>query len=721
MNKDAILSHLNIPSYYKTLIPSLKINGKAETVGLCPFHDDHNPSLSVNLTSGLYNCFSCGAKGDVFSFYGNLKGVDFKTALQDIARQVGVTDQDSRQMNKTITLEEVKNYMKGNGYDFIRLHLYRAGKPQYIKAIYRNNTNDKKGSYFTVSDITKKLFTERRQSKAVLYKQEELEKHPKDTVFEPEGEKDCDTLTKMGLLSVTAGGTNDFKPEMAEQFRGRDVVLLPDNDDAGKKCMQNIAGHLYGIAKTIKVIELPGLPEKGDVSDWVKVEGNAKAKLLQIVSDIPEWTPAEVQGEEIKVTDSVNKWPDPPSPEAYYGLAGEFVKLIEPHTEADSVALLIQFLVMSGNIIGKSAYFIAEADIHYLNLFTVLVGLTSKGRKGSSWGRSKATFEGIDENWGKNCIKSGSSSGEGLIWAIRDPIYKNEAIKDKGKPTGEVMEVEVDHGVEDKRLLVHEAEFASTLRVMNRDGNTLSAIIRQAWDTGDLKTLTKNSPAKATGGHISIVGHITKDELRRYLDRTESGNGFANRILWVCVQRSKTLPEGGNLKESDIALFIDLLSDAIKFAREAGEIKRDDEARAIWREVYPELSEGKPGLLGAVTSRAEAQVMRLACLYAVLDFSYFVMPQHLNAAIALWEYCEASCQYIFGDSLGDPVADEILRELRKSPEGLTQTEINNMFGRNKNANQLSRALSLLMDNGLVKRGSKETTEGGRIAVLWTAM
>jgi transcription initiation factor IIE alpha subunit len=113
--------------------------------------------------------------------------------------------------------------------------------------------------------------------------------------------------------------------------------------------------------------------------------------------------------------------------------------------------------------------------------------------------------------------------------------------------------------------------------------------------------------------------------------------------------------------------------------------------------------------------------MRLACLYALLDFSCFVRPEHLKAALALWEYCEASCQYIFGDSLGDPVADEILRELRKSPEGLTGTDISNLFGRNKNANQLSRALFLLMENGLVRKESKETKEGGRPAVLWVAI
>lgn len=133
--------------------------------------------------------------------------------------------------------------------------------------------------------------------------------------------------------------------------------------------------------------------------------------------------------------------------------------------------------------------------------------------------------------------------------------------------------------------------------------------------------------------------------------------------MWVCVRRSKTLPEGGSIKNSDLTPLISLLDKVITFARAGGEIKWDDAARKEWRAVYPKLSEGKPGLLGAIISRAEAQVMRLACLYALLDFSYFVRPEHLKAALALWEYCEASCQYIFGDTLGDPVADEILSRL----------------------------------------------------------
>ena len=87
---------------------------------------------------------------------------------------------------------------------------------------------------------------------------------------------------------------------------------------------------------------------------------------------------------------------------------------------------------------------------------------------------------------------------------------------------------------------------------MARDGNTLSVSIRQAWDTGDLRTMTKNSPARATDAHVSIVGHITRDELLRKLNSTEMANGFANRILWACTTRSKELPEGGNLTDADI-------------------------------------------------------------------------------------------------------------------------------------------------------------------------
>jgi hypothetical protein len=109
-------------------------------------------------------------------------------------------------------------------------------------------------------------------------------------------------------------------------------------------------------------------------------------------------------------------WPKPLKPEAFYGPAGEIVRAIEPHTEADPAAVLIQLLIGFGNVIGRSAFFRASADRHYLNLYGVLVGKTAKGRKGSSWSVVLEVLKSCDSNWAQNQVVSGLSSGEGLIW-----------------------------------------------------------------------------------------------------------------------------------------------------------------------------------------------------------------------------------------------------------------------------------------------------------------
>ena len=211
-------------------------------------------------------------------------------------------------------------------------------------------------------------------------------------------------------------------------------------------------------------------------------------------------------------------WPDPMSPDAFHGLAGDVVRAIEPHTEADSAALLVQFLASFGSMVGRGPHYQVEGDQHHGNLFVVLVGQSAKARKGTSWGRIRQLFSMIDDAWSHACVHSGLSSGEGLIWSVRDP-------------TGDD-----DDGVRDKRALIQESEFANVLKVMTREGNTLSRVIRDAWDRGDLATMTKNSPAVATGAHISIVGHITADELRRYLNATESAKETLNKLFPFVVK-----------------------------------------------------------------------------------------------------------------------------------------------------------------------------------------
>jgi hypothetical protein len=411
-----------------------------------------------------------------------------------------------------------------------------------------------------------------------------------------------------------------------------------------------------------------------------------------------------------------NPWPAPLAAEAFHGPLGDAVNVLSPASEADPAGLLFQLLVGFGNVVGRGPHFCVEADEHSGNEYVVLIGRTSKGRKGTSWAQSQRPLAFADPEWARERVQGGLSSGEGLVWAIRDRVLRRERAREKG--TVRYEEVEADPGVEDKRLLIYEPEFANVLKQTERQGNVLSATLRQAWDTGVLRTLTKNTPVKATGAHVSIAGHITVEELRRCLSATESANGFANRFLWACVDRSKLLPEGGEPDARALADVQGRLAEAVSFARDAGTLCRDEEARRIWREVYPDLSEGKPGLTGALLGRAEAHVMRLSMLYALADRGEVIGGAHLAAAMACWEYVEASVRHVFGDSLGDSVADELLQMLRATPGGLTRTEVRDFFGRNQSQERIARALGLLLKHKLACREMEKTN--GRPAERWRA-
>lgn len=449
----------------------------------------------------------------------------------------------------------------------------------------------------------------------------------------------------------------------------------------------------------------PGL-EVESIEDELLRLADVQSKGTQTPQPIPIETVTDLRAE---------SWPEKMDQEAFHGIAGEIVQLIAPQTEADPVAILISFLVGFGNIVGRTAYFLADGARHHANIFAVLVGQTSKGRKGTSWNQVARILRHAAAAWMVDCVQRGLSSGEGLIWAVRDPITVK---KSKSRREAETVEVTEDAGVEDKRLLALETEFALVLRVLEREGNSLSAIIRQAWDSGDMRTLTKNSPARATGAHVSILGHITREELRRYLSDTEMANGFGNRFTWFCVRRSQYLPDGGNLSDESLETLTKKVAQVLAFALEEREIRRDKDAKAMWHSVYPKLSGDRSGLFGFLTSRAEAQVMRFALIFALLDRSSLIRTEHLLAALAVWEYVEASVRHLFGSSLGDPVADAILRALRQTPMGLTRTEISNVLGRNTNAGRLNAALRLLVESDHVTRTLEQTQ--GRSAERWFA-
>lgn len=419
---------------------------------------------------------------------------------------------------------------------------------------------------------------------------------------------------------------------------------------------------------------------------------STQTELRQYTTEVPD-----------EPVTTAEPWPDPPDDAVYCGAAGEIVRQIAPETEADPVAILSQMLVCVGNMVGRDPYFTVGTERHYMNENLLLVGSTSKARKGVALSVAKGILEGVDPKWGER-VTSGLSSGEGLIWAVRNAIPGQ-------KPA--------DRGVPDKRLMVVESEFGSVLKVLERTGNTLSPLIRQAWDGLEvLQSLTKNSIAKSTRPHISIIGHITTPELRRALSSTESANGFANRFVMLCVRRSRLLPEGGDLTEA-LAEIRSLVEELLGITKGAGPITRTPEATALWIEAYPELSAGRPGLLGALTARAEAHVMRFACIYALLDGLKQVWPQHLKAALALWEYSMRSVRHIFGNRLGSKTADTIFESLKSRPAGMTRTEVSKLFQGNTKSDEIQAALNSLLDLGLAKYRTETTN--GRPVERWYAL
>lgn len=384
-------------------------------------------------------------------------------------------------------------------------------------------------------------------------------------------------------------------------------------------------------------------------------------------------------------------------PAALYGLAGDVVRTIEPHSEADPAALLVSFLAGYGSAVNAGPHAVADGAHHPPRLHVVVVGDTAKARKGTSWRRVRRPLALADAGWADRIV-GGLSSGEGLIQAVADPTEDKD-----GNPVG---------GVADKRLLVVEEEFSRVLTVARRESNILSAVLRQAWDDGRLCTMTR-APLVATGAHVSVLGHITVAELRSKLTEVDQANGFANRHLWVCARRSKLLPNGGGDRDEDYIPLAARISARLMEARKRGLLVRTPDADARWVELYEQMADDDPGgLLGAVTARAEAHVLRLSVVYATVDAAHRIELPHLEAAWALWRYCRDSAAYIFGDTIGDEVADRLLAAVRAAgPAGLDLTQQSDVFGRNVKAKRLTAARAELEALGLIETVPEET--GGR--------
>jgi hypothetical protein len=368
-------------------------------------------------------------------------------------------------------------------------------------------------------------------------------------------------------------------------------------------------------------------------------------------------------------------------------IINDIINVITNDSEVDPAAILFTLLCGFGAAVGSVPHVKIGDTNHSSRLNSVLVGSSSRARKGTSERPIRILLDLAHKRAGieQLTITPGPlSSGEGLIYSVRD------ACKDGSQ---------IDPGVHDKRILCVESEFANVFRACKREGNTLSCTIRTVWDGGTISPLTKNNRICATDPHICILGHITHEELNHLLNNTETWNGFANRFLWVCVQRKKTIPLPMPMNESIVLALADELGKILVFARGQRDLNFTSKAKALWNEKYFELSRDIPGKLGVVTSRAEAQTIRIALTCALIDAQKMIDVHHLEASIAIWQYCNDSAKFLFGHANADPDLEKILQSLSTHP--MTTSELHELFNGHKKAADLNKLLMQLQMSGKV--------------------
>ena len=390
--------------------------------------------------------------------------------------------------------------------------------------------------------------------------------------------------------------------------------------------------------------------------------------------------------------------------EAFHGLAGEVVNIVAPVTEACPEALLVQLLVCLGNAIGRDPWF-NQADYHHTNEYMVLVGDTGAGRKGTSLRAIRGLLKEVDPGWDKNCVHKGIQTGEALISAIRDDKV---IIDKKGKAnpvTGEVPTM-IQKGVDDKRMLIVEEEFARFLGVGLRKGNPLSATVREAFDSPlYLSAKSKTDPETATGAHVSLLAHVTPIELLSILNRVEVGNGFINRMLFIESRETKRMPRAIVPDWLEYPELIRNIKDAIEFAKNSGRMQWSHESGTMWDNWY-KTRHISGGSIGSILARAEAHVLRLAMIYALLDWRTEISVRHLKAAMAVWDYAAQSAKRIFGNTTGDKLADRIYAFTLRNGAS-SRTDIHEALNRNVSSADIDMALFTLVGSGLVKISPEE--------------
>jgi hypothetical protein len=295
-------------AYYQARVPMLKRDGM-QWRGACPIHHGENDNFAVDSATGRWFCHSaCGRGGDILSLETELTGNDdFQAMKAEVFRIIGRADSPNRNHSSRPRIAATYDYTD----EFGRL-LYQAIRMD-PKGFRQRRPDDRGGWVWNLTGV-----------KRVPYRLPKLLNA--ETVYLPEGEKDVATLEGWGLVaSCNPGGSTSshLYAEWLDYFRDHHIVILPDNDRPGRKHAAAVAAALIGVAASVRIVELPDLPEKGDVTDWRNARGTFERfrELTDAVAPLDaatlsalcaQWRLADKEpNHQVAPAETVNDWPKP--------------------------------------------------------------------------------------------------------------------------------------------------------------------------------------------------------------------------------------------------------------------------------------------------------------------------------------------------------------------------------------------------------------------------
>lgn len=327
-----------------------------------------------------------------------------------------------------------------------------------------------------------------------------------------------------------------------------------------------------------------------------------------------------------------------------YGLVGEVACAGSSGTETNPYAIAANFMTYLSCAIGRGVYLPIGNTWHHPRFFSLHIGRSGRGRKGDALQlvlRIDQSLRELDERIAPQIHRGGLSSREGLVALVHDGYRQGK------------QEIPA---IDDKRLWVVETEFANVLHQGRREGNTLSAALRDCWDGVSLKPATKSNRLYASYPHICLSGAISPSELTGMMTTRELTNGFANRFLMIWAERLQILPFPKETPQATADALTRKVFEILQFVGADRYDQRDHlrmelSAQAQWR--YAQLYRGELNedlgneLVSSMLERRAPMLLRLAMLFALTDLKTRVDVPHIEAAMAWMRYATASVRYVF--------------------------------------------------------------------------